>query len=261
MSPETILLAGIEDLIWIGVFVVGGLISLFSQIAAKQREQKEAAERAARRLVAEDKQQVAGAPAGQPRPAALEDEIGDFLRRAAEGRAGQQRPAQARPAQPQPAQSRPAQARPVAGQAGSRRPPEARPAQQQRTRPQPARPAPVPVAIEVVEPTPRRVGGTVEARVAKDLDAAKFKHRAGELGEHARQAVQQAEARLQKKVQHIGGAQTSKQAAPAAHKEEPSPITFPATSAAGFAVMLRDVQTVRQAIILSEILTRPVDHW
>lgn len=261
MSPETILLAGIEDLIWIGVFVVGGLISLFSQIAAKQREQKEAAERAARRLVAKDKQQAAGAPAGQPRPAALEDEIGDFLRRAAEGRAGQQRPAQARPAQPQPAHARPAQVRPVAGQAGSRRPPEARPAQQQRTRPQPARPAPVPVAIEVVEPAPRRIGRTVEARVAKDLDAGRLKQRTDEVVRHANQVAQQTQAGLQQKSRQADGSGAAKKPRTAIQETSTAAITFPTTSAAGFAVMLRDVQTVRQAIVLNEILTRPVDHW
>ncbi|NLE40180.1 MAG: hypothetical protein GX621_19370 [Pirellulaceae bacterium] len=261
MSSNTFLLADIRDLIWIGVVIVGGLISLFSQIAAKQREQKEAAERTARRLAAEGQKQAAGAPAGQPRPAALEDEIGEFLRRAAEGRAGQQRPPQARPAQARPVQARPVQARPVAGQAGSRRPAQARPGQQQPTRPQPARSAPIPVAIEVVEPTPRPVGGTVEARVSKDLDTAKFKQRAGQLGEHARQVAKQTEARLQRKFEHAAGTQAASKSPPGAPKKKADAPAFPATSAAGFAVMLRDVQTVRQAIILNEILTRPVDRW
>jgi len=121
------------------------------------------------------------------------------------------------------------------------------------------------VAAEVVDNDPgaRPVGGHVEATVAKDLDTSVFRQRAKQLGEQTRQAKQEAEKRLQKKFDHkLGKLDSQKQPrAKPVEKPQAAVAVIPATSAAGFAAMLRNADNVRQAIILNEILARPVDRW
>ncbi|MBN1588262.1 MAG: hypothetical protein JW888_01975 [Pirellulales bacterium] len=240
MNPVTFPIAAIGDLLGVAFVIIAGLVSVIGQIMAKQREQKAAAEKAARRGAAGGRPApgpVVAQPAQPKRPANLEDEIGEFLRRAARGRAGQDRPVQARPAQ---APGRPNQPRPVQ-----------------------ARPAQIPVAAEIVEPAPHPVGGKVEAVVAKELDTSRFKKRAHQLGKRTREVSKQLEQRVSKKFDRELGKLGGQIARPAPPKKKPvtaMPV-IPATGAAGFAAMLRDVHTVRQAVILSEILSRPIDRW
>jgi len=243
--PFLIALGG-EEVVGIIIAVVVGLISLFSQMAAKQREQK-----ARQRPNVLPPQPGAPDPAPQ-QPAKLEDEIAEFLRRAAEGRA---------------AKARPAQARPVAGPAamGKPSPSSARPVQARSAPPRSAqaRREEVPVAAEIVEPAIRPVGGRVEAAVAKDLDTSEFRERTKRLGKEARQVSQETKKRLHEKFDH-GVSHLAAQPAPVTEPAAAPAVLvplIPPTGAAGFAAMLRDVDNVRQAIILNEILTRPVDRW
>jgi hypothetical protein len=259
-------LLGAGDWIWVVVFVVAGLISLINQVVAKQREQREAAERAARRAAAQAQGARPGqgqparpgrpaAPQAQPQqPASLEDEIGDFLRRAAQGRAGKGQAAPARPAQQRPAQA--------GRQALPPRPAQGRPAQARPRQTRPAQAQPIPVA-EVVEPAARPVGGQVESRVSRDIDTRKFDQRAERLGKQARTAAEKTQARTDQVFrQEIGTLAAKVPSAESRQKRKKvAGAAVPATSAAGFAAMLRDVNNVRQAIILNEILTRPVDRW
>ena len=180
------LLADIGDVFGVIVFVVVALITIIGQVLTKQREAKAAQERLARRQAA-----AAGAAPPQPQPqppkaAELEDEIGEFLRRAARGRAGQEpnRPGPAGPRQP----------------AQGMRPPAAVPPRRPMPQPQPSRLAPRPVVAEVVgESLPPATGERVREAVTKDLDTSELKRHAAELGSGARAVHKVVEQRLEEK--------------------------------------------------------------
>jgi hypothetical protein len=159
--------------------------------------------------------------AQQPAARGLDDEISEFLRRAARGQAGQaQQPGRPRPAAPPP-----------------------RPAR---------KPEPV-LEAEVVEEVGARPVG---AR----LDTKEFASRSAKLGGEVVGAERQFEQHLQEAFDHklgdLGGKQP-KAKAPA--QAEPAPM--PPAAAAGFAALLGSAEDIRQAIVLNEILTRPVDRW
>ncbi|MBN2218530.1 MAG: hypothetical protein JW719_14235, partial [Pirellulales bacterium] len=220
-----------EDVI-VGIIVlVVGLISFLAQLANKQREQKAGGQRPA-----PPARPAAGPPAqGQQRPAQLEDEIAEFLRRAAGGRAAEARPARSKPAQARPfsADGPTALGRPVPA-----RPAQTRPAGQSRS--SSARP----VVAEVIESAASRpVGGQLESAVAKDLDTSDFRQRAKQMGKEARQSTQELKQRVHQKfdheLSHLGGG-----APPVATPVPGSGVlveAVPQTAAAGFAAMLRDV--------------------
>ena len=73
------------------------------------------------------------------------------------------------------------------------------------------------------------------------------------------------EARLQSKFDHQLGrlASDAKAAAdaPAGQQSEPAAASGPAASPANLAQWLRAPGTLRQAVVLSEILQRPEDRW
>ncbi|MBN2022944.1 MAG: hypothetical protein JW809_09120 [Pirellulales bacterium] len=225
------------------ILVVTGLSAL-GQFMARQREKAAGAPRPADRPMGpaagpQPVQPARPAPPVQPRRGALEDEIGEFLRRAAQQRGGQ--PQQADVAQPR---------RVVA----------------QQSRPQPPRtlrPSAQPVEAEIVRGP---VGEGVAQKVAKDLDTTEFKRRTAQLGQETRQAAARVEERLQHKFDHQLGqlaAKPQKRRKPAAPQAAAAAAAdaLPPTSAAGFAAILSDVDNVRQAIVLNEILQRPEHRW
>lgn len=290
MSPQTLLFAIDFDTIFAIAVIVIGLLSTLAQAISQQRAQKKKAEqqRAAPRPqpAAGPVQPAAGparpaagpaAPAApQPRrPEGVDQEIADFLRRAAEGRAAKSRPAQggampaaagrpaARPAQARPVASRPAQSGPIQRRPSQPGAPPARPVQ---SRPAPARDVQAPVAAEIVQPSAGPVGGRVKAAVTKDLDTSEFRQRANRLGQETRRVSERTQKRLQALQEKFdlelssGFSQASTDSVTTATSA--SGVTeIPPTAAAGFAAMLRDVDSVRQAIVLNEILTRPIDRW
>jgi len=221
----------IEAVVTIVFLVVAG-ISAFAQFLAKQRE----LQRPPR------PHNPARPPGGQPAPGGqlpaggLQDEIGEFLRRAAQQR-GQARPA-ARPVAPPPA-------------------PRPSPPVQRRL----AEPASAPAAR-------RPVGEGVAEKVAEDLDTSAFRTRASQLGQETRQAAARVQERVHEAFDHELGQLAEEQQRRArkqkARKASAAAVTaesLPPTSAAGFAALLANADNVRQAIVLNEILQRPEHRW
>ncbi len=242
MIPIAPVAAGIGDFIGILIFVLFIVISVVGQIAAKWREsqeqaQKRQAQRPQPRPAAAQPRRAGGpAPRGAARPRAgagqdpLKDEIGEFLRRAAERRgAAPAQPASGRPGPP-PAPSR--QSRPI-----QRRP---------------APPVEEPIDVELVEAAP-----------AQDRAPAKPAPQPGDTAKRALEAVghgiEQADERmiehLHKVFDHDVG--TLQHVQPGVQVQSP----LPQTTAAGLAAMVSDPTRLRQAILLNEIFQRPEHRW
>lgn len=271
MTHAAPLLADIETLLMVVVFVIVSLSSVISQILAKKREQQEKAGRRERPLPPADGPVIgdpmagrpaAGAPlpGGQPQKPRIEslgDEIAEFLRRAAENAQGRPREGAA-PGRP--------------AQAGL--PP--RPVQSQRPRPQQARPAPPqppiprraqqPLQAEIVEPARRPLGQELPQQAARDISSSDIARRGRELGEETRQASAKLEQEIKKTFAHQLGSIAPKAGATTAPSAQTKPaetaeLTFSRTSAAGFAALLSDAESLKQAIVINEILQRPVHRW
>jgi len=170
-----------------------------------------------------------------PRPAQkpLEDEISEFLRRAAEGRRPPGGVPQRRAAPPT------VTGRPVA--------PPAR------------RPAEPPVTAQVVEPP---VGGDIGRHVQKFLDADEFGRRSTEMGEGVVAADQAMDQRVSGVFEHSIGQFSGQESGrgamapgPQVRGEAVSPLVAELVSA------LSRPESVRQAIVINEILRRPEDRW
>ena len=171
------------------------------------------------------------AAAGRP-PGGLEDEIGEFLRRAAQQRQGQPAPP------PRPAG----------------RPHVAQPAGQQL------------VEADVVRQP--AIGDGIKQHLGEYLDAEEFRRRAAELGEEVAQADEHIEQRLHAKfdreVSRLAGRPGESADAPRVEPaEEPEDrlAELPSTAAAGLAAMLSNDVGIRQAIVINEILSRPEQRW
>lgn len=175
-----------------------------------------------------------GPPRPQPRPpqTPLEDEISEFLRRASEGR---------RP----PGSGPPSRSASVAAT--------------MRSAPAPARrPTAPPVAAEVVPPP---VGGDISRHVQKFLDSGEFQRRSSEMGEGvvaSDKAMDQRSSAFDRPMGQLGepgGTRDAGGAGPQVTAEAVSPMVADLVSA------LCRPDTVRQAIIINEILRRPEDRW
>ena len=168
----------------------------------------------------------------------MSDEIAEFLRRAAQRRAEQMQQQQ-RAAQPQYA------------------PP-----------PPPPRPlAPVVVEAEIVDDadlTPVRSPlSSVARHVAQHLDTRDFAERADRLGDATEQADERMEAHLHQAFDHrLGNISAGTQSITAAITPE-ADDEVRARVAANHPLlsMLRQPQSVRNAIIVSELLQRPIHNW
>jgi hypothetical protein len=177
-------------------------------------------------------QPPAGAPPRpqRPVPPQVADEIGEFLRRANEHRAAEQPP-------PQPA------------------------------RPKPLPPVQQPVRAEVVAEVP--VGTQVNEQVKKYLDTQSFSRREEALGKEVAQADQQIDQHLHQVFDHsLSRLETvvGETAAPPAAVESPEVADttapeIPATFATGLLALVTSPDSLRQAVILSEILHRPEERW
>ena len=176
-------------------------------------------------------------PPGQrplpPRPAPPDagDEIEEFMRRAA---------------QRQPARG----TRPLAVQAS----------------PVLAEPVRAEVIAEVAQEKP--VGGQVSEHVQKYLDEQAFTRREDALGKEVAQADRQIDQHLQQVFDHRVSkleAVPGEAAAPPAAYEPPNLVgsaeDVPASFATGLLELITNPDSLRQAIILSEILHRPEERW
>lgn len=219
------LLAGIEDLIGVLVFVLFIVISVIGQIAAKWKEQQEKAQR---------RQAPAPVPRpGQPpRPRAaagqdpLKDEIGEFLRRAADRR-GAAEPA-GRPAPPPPQ-------RPLR--------------EAQRLRP-PKPPIEEPVEVELVE-----VASSPATSRLPSLRAREAAQVVRQLGRD----IDLSDERMSQHIHNVFDHQVGQLTHGQTHVQTHEP--HPQTTAAGLAAMIGDPVRMRQAILMNEILQRPTRFW
>jgi hypothetical protein len=134
--------------------------------------------------------------------------------------------------------------------------------------PQAAQPAPPP-ALEPVLVEPERagpVGGQVDEHVKDFLNTGEFSRRTAQLGGEVAQADEQLGEHLHKVFDHDVSSLAPKpgevSAQPAtAGGPAPDAATLPLTAAAGFAALLSDMENVRQAIVINEILRRPEERW
>jgi len=92
-------------------------------------------------------------------------------------------------------------------------------------------------------------------QINQDLNTSRFQRHARELGEEVVHAESHFEEHLHSVFDHQLG-RLGEGSAP-----KPGEAGIPATAAAGLAAMLADAQSLRQAIVLSEILSRPEHRW
>jgi hypothetical protein len=119
------------------------------------------------------------------------------------------------------------------------------------------------------EAAARPVGGGLDKHLQQFTEEKKqFEQRAARLGDEVAQADDKIEAHLKEKfTRQLGSLEqrSGETAAPPAPKPtgyatDQIPM-LPVTTAAGFAALLTTAVSLRQAIVLTEILNRPVDRW
>lgn len=220
-----LLVAGIGDVIGIVMVILFIVVPLVGQFLKKLGNvQKEAAKRM--------QAQRPNAP-GQPARAAA-DEFTKFLQQ-------------------------------VAGHRGAEQP-------QRAGRPQVRPPAPKPVEefvqAEVVESEGRRpLGAALAEEVRQHIDTDGIARHASRLGGEVASADERTEERLHAKFDHRlgdleGTLGESSRATGVQEAQSPEDrITVPPAAAAGLAAMLTNTASLRQAIVLNEILQRPEHRW
>lgn len=173
---------------------------------------------------------VRGAKPARPAGESFKDEIEEFLRRAAEGRQQASGGGQPRAGQPQ-----------------------------QRTKPS-RPPAPSTPASKPAESTEAAESRTVVAHVQKHLDTSDFQRRTSQLGGEVAEADDKLDARVQQVFEHQLSQfdwRTPGELEAAGEKLPPSA----SATVAGIFPLLSNPESLRQAIVLNEILQRPVDRW
>jgi hypothetical protein len=139
---------------------------------------------------------------------------------------------------------------------GPRKPPQAPPQPQRAAAPRrPVAPTHDLVDAEIIEAEPVRVD--IRNHVARTVDTSDITQNLAHLGADVSMADDRMDARLHErfdqKLSHIGEF---------AYGDQTEEASKPSADAAGqIADLFRDARTTRQAIILNEILTRPVDRW
>jgi len=121
-------------------------------------------------------------------------------------------------------------------------------------------PAPVerPVEAEVVAEEPG--GERVVEHVGNYFDSQEFSRRASRLGGEFIQADEKLKQHLHRVFGHkLGQFETA--AVEPSNISGTAAVEIPPTFAAGWAAMLSNTDSVRQAIILSEIIHRPEERW
>lgn len=145
-----------------------------------------------------------------------------------------------------------------------------------RNRPQQQRPPQQEIEFvnpaEVVQPQPvqppqqtRRLQPTIESR---HIDTTEFETRTADMGEHERMVDERTDARLHQKFDHkisdLSGA--SMEVSSAYDDQDETPYVDEESEskrppALNIASMFRSPANIQQAIILNEILQRPVHRW
>jgi len=134
-------------------------------------------------------------------------------------------------------------------------------------RPQARPPADKPVQAEVVADAP--VGGQINRQVETYLDTQEFSQRTTKLGGEVAQADKEIDQHLHQVFDHHvsklefvpGEAATPPVAVGPVELTEQSLLDIPATFATGLTDLLADPNSVRQAIVLNEIIHRPEERW
>ena len=163
-------------------------------------------------------------------------DIEEFLRRAAQRREGKA-PAPAPPQQQPPPRQQPPRQQP------------------------PVLEAELIEAIEIVEPSILR-GDSVTEHVAEHIGSSGFSERLSHLGEHVDAADDRMEEHLHGYFEHdLGQLGVRTSAAQDSTLDDDSPVLEEVVPATGFLQMLSDPDTISNAIILNEILSRPEDRW
>jgi hypothetical protein len=122
--------------------------------------------------------------------------------------------------------------------------------QQQQAHPRKQRPAERPVEAVVVER--QQFGGSVSEHVSQHIGG-------GELGQKVARTEQDREERRHQVFDHQLG--TLSDRTELVSTSEEAGEEFPIAAAAGLAAILSDSDSIRQAIVINEILTRPEDRW
>jgi hypothetical protein len=180
-----------------------------------------------------------------PKPKSVKDEIDDFLRRAAQKR------------QPQSA---------IPSTSSYKQQQESNVPSRRISRPSaPISQHPEPIQAEVVRE--RSVGGGVSEHVNKYLDEKEFSQRASKMGGDVAAADTKIEKHLKEAFGH-GISQLASKTGETAAAPMPKSTGFfeddvPILAAAGtgLASLLNNIDNLRQAIVVNEILQRPIDRW
>ncbi len=231
---------------WLGLLVVILFIVLpaIGNLIASAREKAAQAERARG-----PQPQEPGGAAG-PRGQAVDDEIAEFLRRAAEARGEQEAPARPAALEGRPGQ-RPPRPRPRSAAPRPRRP-ESQPS-----------PAADPAAAEVVR---AEVAREPLSSFSRRADLGEFDAITSAAGSSGWGGSQEA-SRLGKGLsgqQQLGSLSQQATLAAAAQKKATEAAAHAAgvsATAAGVLAMLSSPENIQQAIILQEILHRPTERW
>jgi len=257
MIPLAPLLADIADWIKVAPFIVVFVLWVIKRVMGAEAQGPKPNVR--RPEVARPAKPVA-APVERKR---IDDEVGDFLRRAAQQRAagqgaagqqgqqqGQQQRQQADKRRPvQPAAPPPAAPQPAARRSLVDRPVPARPAAAQAVEIEA-------VDIEVLDDV--YAGRSVAAHVQQHGGGRSVAQR-GPHGEEVEHAVQVMKAHLQETFDHEVGHLGSRSAPDASTAAPPADEALP--TANQLRTMLTSPQGVGQAILLGEILRRPEERW
>lgn len=238
--PLAVDIVDIARAIVIFVFLAGGIARLFAD-----------ANRAQKKAPPQPRQQPpGGAPPANPQQEAIRAEVDEFLRRA-----GAERPQAEAPPRQQP-----------------QRPPrievlddgiqlETRPRRQQppprplRTRPEKKKKSEQRAGMAPRGERPN-FGGTTRGTLTPSVRP-RLSERADELGADIKQADERFEARMQRNFDHRVGTLAAERATAEKLRVELSRTTL----ADDLMTMLSSPAGVRQALVLSEILNRPVDRW
>src|SRR5262245_5152107 len=257
-----LLAAGWEEFIKILPFVIAILawvINHFAGQAAKQPQRGGA------------QPKPAGAP--KPKPAAdpLQSEIDEFLRQAQALREGKAAP---RGAAPKAADQRRDEEPRPAPMGDSRRESTprrhvAKPPRRTSRREEQRQPAPTsaPVVVEVVEA--RAARESVAQHVAQSLDSSKFDQRVSQLSQMQRESDAEFQQHMQRVFQHNVGTLEADEASQstksvAAEVAATAPVAKSSSTrnaAADVALLLAGRKSIRNAVVLSEILQRPERRW
>ncbi len=234
----SVLIAANADLIEIVVILIITALAGLGQFLAKFREKQPPA--------------AAGAkpkpnPAQRPVPADVADEIENFLRRAQERRAGAKRPREVAPQADRP--TRQPQRQPVPAEAV---PAEAVPNEA------------VPNEVAELKPLDERV----EDHVQRYLNEDEFTRRGTSMGKEVVDDVtRDIDQHLQQVFDHqlgdLGAGSAAAQAGsgPTASSQFAAPVAADSSGGIEWADLFANPDSMRQAIVLNEILTRPEHRW